>query len=148
MQNMKSQHSVPGVRTPLDSLLKLTYDENANKSNPEYAHSFNKKLAYLIIKVVVANSSLTINQVCGLLRKTLAVPEDLTRSVVQLLLAGSSTVAMLRSFPTTRGAIHLNVTGNSEELASMLLELEVEYPELTKYSAPLYRKGPVFKKGD
>jgi hypothetical protein len=140
-----------GGGSALDSLLKLTYSREAAERFPGAVREYNKKLVYIILQIVEANTSITSNQVCGLLRNTLQVPEAMTKEVIKLMIAGSSSVAnmhkLLKAFPTSRGAVHLNVFASGQELKSILDAIAQEYPELLHYTAPEYKRGPIFKKG-
>jgi hypothetical protein len=136
----------------LDTLLSLTYDPVAAKSNNDYMRLYNKKLVYIVISIIEKNKSITVNQVCGLLRNTLQVPDVLTKNLIQAMLSGNTSVHNLnkifRAFPTARGAVHLNLIGDTPLLDGWKSALEEEIPELSEYIAPAYQKGPIFKKGD
>ena len=141
----------PSTFQNLETLLLLTFDENANRESKDYFLTYNKKLIFIILKIVEQNKSITINQVCGLLRNTLQVPDNMTRTMVQAMLSGIDSIQNLnkvvRAFPTKRGAVHLNLVGDLIQLESWTSPLLEEFPELISYSAPTYQKGPIFKKG-
>ena len=136
----------------LDTLLSLVYDPVAARNNAEYSKTYNKKMVYIIISIIEKNKSITVNQVCGLLRNTLQIPDAITKTLINAMLAGNTSVSNLnrifRAFPTSRGAVHLNLLGDKTVLEQWKQMLESEFPELSSYTAPVYQKGPIFKKGD
>jgi hypothetical protein len=143
-------NSRPSLKN-LETLLQLVCDENADKESTEYRLQYNTKLIFMILKVIERNRSITINQVCGLLRNTLQVPDSMTRTLITAMISGIDSIQnlskILRAFPTKRGAVHLNIVGDIAMLGDWMDELLAQYPELKNYQAPVYQRGPIFKKG-
>jgi hypothetical protein len=104
--------------------------------HPEYPQHFSNKIIYVIIEVVSANPNITINQVCSLLRNTLQIPEELTRTIINTLL--NKTEKVFKAYEDQNEATHLTLLN---QLPSIQVHLAEQYPELVQYAAPTYNRG-------
>jgi len=118
----------------LSILLEFKYDPILYPQQAEYRKVYNNYLAYFILKVVEANLNITLNKLGSLLRSTLQIPEDLSRTTA-CVLWGSET-KMLKSYSPQPGITHIAL---SEDYKLYVAKLEIQHPELLRYLAPKYK---------
>ena len=102
----------------------------------EYRTDYSKKIIYYVMEVVSANPNITINQACSLLRNTLQIPEELTRSTVCSIL-GSEYCKIFSVYESAKDIKHLKL---AKGYLTVQKQISEQYPELLQYEAPLYNK--------
>lgn len=132
-----AQPDRPPTSDTLDRLVALKFDPVMYKDCSAYRLEFGNKIIYYITQIIKANSNITINQVCGLLRTTLQVPEELTRTTITCLVNAESGSRIIKSYESSRGVHNLNLISGYEQTLGVL---EQKYPPLLEYEAPIYRR--------
>jgi SUMO ligase MMS21 Smc5/6 complex component len=103
----------------------------------EYRLDYTNKIIYYVIEVVSANSNITINQVCSLLRNTIQIPEELTRSTIVSILKASSECKIFKAYESAKDIKHLQLAPGYFSIQKQIAE---KFPELLEYLAPVYKK--------
>lgn len=110
----------------------------------EYRLNYSKKIIYYVLEVVGANQNITVNQTVGLLRNTIQIPEELTRSTIGSILTHMPPEDRILSvYESSKGVKHLKLTSKSFGMQKLISE---QYPELLEYASPIYNN--VKKKRD
>jgi len=135
---MESSNQVVDL-SAIDKTLCFQFDPILYTDKPGYARDYRKHIIYYILCVVEKNHNITINQICGLLRNTLQIPEDITRGVIDVLF-GATDQKVLKKY---RGAksittVHLRLSAGAKDLKAQLL---AAYPDLDGYEAPKYESN-------
>lgn len=102
-----------------------------------YVTRYTNKMIYYIIEVVNANPNITINQVCGLLRNTLQIPEDLTRSTITALIFYRGEDKIFKVYESAKDIKHLTLAPGYFAVQKQISE---SCSELLGYEAPIYTR--------
>jgi hypothetical protein len=133
MDNATTQQQQPDLEE-VAKIMSFGFDSILYTDSDDYRIHYTNKIIYYVLEVVSENSNITINQVCSLLRRTLKIPEDLTRSIVCSLL--QSEIRVLKTYESAKDIKHLTlIVSASVALQEQLTE---KYPILLDYTAPIY----------
>jgi hypothetical protein len=109
-----------------------------SSQSAEYRLDYTNKIIYYVIEVVEANQNITVNQVCSLLRNTIQIPEELTRSTINSILTGMPPESRIfKVYESAKDIKHLKLAKNCFGIQKRIVE---KFPELVDYTAPVYIK--------